>query len=168
MKKKERPKRDFLLINYWAPLLPLHLWPNLFFLAHSFFRPFRSSSLTSPCFFSIAKNNLLDPLYSLYPYIALISWQFLFHCSFIVPFPKPPPHILLCPSHLSQSMTCLCPFSILFPDPFACHLTSFRHLPYCHFRRIFLFELSDTRTVSISLYVLYFILISLGEDWQTE
>lgn len=40
--------------------------------------------------------------------------------------------------------------------------------PYCYFRRIFLFVLSDTRTVSISLYVLYFILISLSEDWQTE
>lgn len=152
-RRKDRNGISFPLIE--RPL-PLHLWPNLFFLAHSFFRPFRFSSLTSPYFFPLQKTTPLDTLYSLYPYIALISWQFLFHCSFIVPFPKPTPHILLCPSHLSQSMTCLCPFSILFPDPFACHLTSFRHLPYCYFRRIFLFVLSDTRTVSISLCPLFY------------
>lgn len=162
MKRKERPKRDFLPLIVFP--VPLHLWPNLFFLAHSFFRPFRFSSLTSLCLFPLQKTTPLDPLYPLCPYIALLSWQFLFHCSFIVPFPKLPSHILLCPSRLSQSMTCLCPFSILFRmssvliSTFALLLFP-THSP---------FVLSDTRTVSTSLCVLYFTLISLSEDWQTE
>lgn len=165
MTNKERPKRDF---------LPTNCAPFPFTFGQPFFpRPLLLQAIPflithQPLFFPLQKTTSLDPLYPLCPYIALLSWQFLFHCSFIVPFSKPPPHILLYPSRLFQSMTCLCPFSILFPDPFACHLTSFRLLPYCYFRRIFLFVLSDTRTVSISECVLYFILISLSEDWQTE
>lgn len=142
MKKKERPKRDFLPTNC-APL-PLHLWPNLFFLAHLG----HSVSHHSPAlvFFHCKK----QPPWILYTrYTLILLWSH-GNSSSIAPLSflslSPPPHILLCPSHLSQSMTCLCPFSILFPDPFACHLTSFRLLPYRYFRRIFLFVLSDTRT----------------------
>lgn len=64
-RRKDRNGISFLLIE---PPLPLHLWPNLFFLAHSFFWPFRFSSLTSPYFFPLQKTTrlhtiLVIPLY---------------------------------------------------------------------------------------------------------